>query len=41
MRTPQQAMQDAIDSGAVAAWIRGEDIQPLLCGRVNTCGLQS
>ena len=26
-RTPQQAMKDAIDSGAVEAWINGEDIQ--------------
>lgn len=26
-RTPQQALRDAIDSGAVEAWIKGEDIQ--------------
>jgi len=27
VRTPQQALRDAIDSGAVEAWINGEDIQ--------------
>lgn len=26
-RTPQQALKDAIDSGAVAAWIKGEIVQ--------------
>ncbi len=26
-RTPQQVLKDAIDSGAVDAWINGEDIQ--------------
>lgn len=26
-RTPQQALKDAIDSGAVDAWINGEEIQ--------------
>lgn len=27
MRTPQQALQDALDSGAVAAWINGKPFQ--------------
>ena len=27
MRTPQQALKDAIDSGAVQAWIEGKPIQ--------------
>ncbi len=34
-RTPQQALKDAIDSGAVDAWINGEDIQYRVHGSVD------